>query len=395
MAGQRRVIGSEHVDRAGRRGRRHVEVEPGSIVTDQARESAERLGIELRTGPLDAPAPPASNGAAALFRGLYRRNPKWMPSTPAAGRSPIRFRKIGLLGAGGVGSALAQLLFNGHAADEIAIVDLVPGLAESLALDMMHSRGVTRSPARATGSTDAALIAGSDVIVVTAGRPRAPGMDRAELLQTNRRVIRALAERIRSSASSATVIVVSNPLDELTAEMLDGTGFPRERVLGMAGTLDSARFREALSTAAAVGIGDVDAMVIGSHGAEMVPLVSLARIRGLPVHRFLTEQAIADVVRDTVAAGARVVNLRRTASASVAPAHAVKEMVEHLRGALAGPVPATVALEGEFGIEGVSIGVPCLLGPNGLIEVDRLPISSEELVQLREAAEAIRSRLRN
>lgn len=391
--GRRRVVGSEHVARAGRRGRKFVEIEPGSIVTDQARESAARLGIELRTGPLDKPAPAASNGAAALYRGLYRRNPKWMPSSPVAGLGPSRFRKVGLLGAGGVGATLAQLLFNRNVADEIAIVDLVPGLAESLALDMTHSSGVTRTGARAIGGTDASLVADSDVVVVTAGRPRAPGMARSELLSINRRVVTTLAEIVRSAAPDATVIVVSNPLDEMTAEMLAGTRFPRERVLGMAGTLDSARFRSILSQAAAVDIKDVEAMVIGSHGSEMVPLVSLARIRGMPVSRFLTERSIERCVYETVAAGARVVEIRRTASASVAPAHAIMEMMDYMRGALAGPVPATVMLDGEFGIGGVPLGVPCILGVSGLISIDMPPLSDEELSRLRSAADAIRTRL--
>ncbi len=319
MAGARRVIGSEHVDRASRRGRRFLEVLPGSIVTEQARDSAARLGIELRLGPLDVPAAPASDGPAALFRGLYRRNPKWMAASPAAGRSPVTFQKVAIVGVGGVGAALAQLVFDRNAAEQVALIDLVPGLAESLALDMNHSSGVSRTDSHAEGGTDGELAANADVVAVTAGRPRAPGMDRSELLSINRRVIRSLAETIRSAAPDAVVIVVSNPLDEMTAEMLAAAQFPRERVLGMAGTLDSARFRQSLAAAAGVGISDVEAMVIGSHGAEMVPLISLARIRGRPLGRRLTEQSIADSVDRTVAAGAAVVGLRKTASASIAP----------------------------------------------------------------------------
>ena len=393
MARPRKVIGSEHVAHAGRRGRRFLEVLPGSIVTDQARDSAARLGIELRLGPFDLPAAPAGSGPAALYRGLYRRNPKWMPASPAAGRSPVTFRKVAIVGAGGVGAALAQLVFDRSAAEQVALIDLVPGLAESLALDMNHSSGVSRSESRAEGGTDAGLTADSDVVVVTAGRPRAPGMDRSELLSINRRVIRSLAETIRSAAPKAVVIVVSNPLDEMAAEMLAATQFPRERVLGMAGTLDSARFRRALATAAGVGVSEVNAMVIGSHGAEMVPLTSLARIRGMPLRRHLSEESIADCVERAVSAGARVVNLRQTASASIAPAHAVMEMLEYMRGALAGSVPATVGLEGEFGISGVAIGVPCRLGPQGLIEIDEAPISEAERRALVRAAEAVRGRL--
>ena len=393
MTGARRVIGAEHVDRAARRGRRSIEILPGSIITQQARETAARLDIDLRDGPFDSPAAPVGDGGAALYRGLYRRNPNWMPSSPAKGRSPARFGKAAIVGCGGVGAALAQLIFDGQIADRIAVIDLVPGLAESLALDMNHSSGVSRTGCRAAGGTDLGLAEGSDVVVVTAGRPRAPGMERSELLSVNRRIIRSLAETIRSSAPDSVVIVVSNPLDEMTAEMLAATQFPRERVLGMAGTLDSARFRDALAAAAGAEVADVEAMVIGSHGAEMVPLVSLAKIRGHPLRRHLSEQAVADCVRETVSAGARVVALRRTGSATAAPAHSVLELLQHMRGALAGSVPATAALEGEFGISGTAIGVPCRLGLKGLIEVDEMPVSDAELNALRRAAEAVRRRL--
>lgn len=389
----RRVIGAEEISRAGRRGRRHIEVLPGSIVTDLARDSAERTGIELRLGPLESPAIPAADGALALYQGLYRRSPKWMPASPREGRSPERFGKVAVVGAGGVGANLAQLIANRDIADTLAIIDVLPGLAESLALDINHARGVSRTGCRATGGTDAGLTEGSDVVVVTAGRPRSPGMSRSDLARTNARVMRNLAGTIRVAAPDAVVIVVSNPLDEMTAEMLAETGFPRERVLGMAGTLDSARFRESLARAAGVSIGEVEAVVIGSHGDEMVPLISLARIRGLPVLRFVTGDRLEACRGETLAAGARVLEIRKTASASFAPAHATMEILDHMRGALVGAVPVTVRLEGEFGISDVALGVPCILGVKGLIEVDAVPLSEGELADLRAAADAVRSRL--
>ena len=391
--GGRRVIGADEISRAGKQGRRHIEVLPGSIVTELARDSAERTGIELRLGPLERPAVPAPDGALALYQGLYRRNPKWMPATPRKGRSPVRFGKIAVVGAGGVGGNLAQLIASRDIADRLAIVDVLPGLAESLALDINHARGVSRAVCRASGGTDAGLTGGSDVVVVTAGRPRSPGMGRSDLVRTNARIIRNLAGTIRVAAPESVVVVVSNPLDEMTAEMLAETGFPRERVLGMAGTLDSARFRGALAHAAGVPIGEVEAIVIGSHGNEMVPLTSLARIRGLPVHRFVTEERLEACRTETRAAGARVLEIRRTASASVAPAHAAMEILDHMRGALVGAVPVTVRLEGDFGISDVALGVPCVLGAKGLIEVDTVPLSAKELADLRAAAAAVRSRI--
>ncbi|MDE0305138.1 MAG: malate dehydrogenase [Albidovulum sp.] len=393
MSVSRRVIGSEQVEKASRGGRRYIEVPPGGIVTVQARETAERLDVALRDGPLDRPQTPETDGAAALYRVLYRRSSKWMAPKPPAGRNPLRFRRIAIIGAGGVGGNIAHLAAARDAAGEIVIVDVVPGLAESIALDLNHSSGATRSKCAVSGSADPSASADADVVVVTAGRARSPGMSRADLLAVNRRTIRALGEKIRAASPGAVVIVVSNPLDEMTAEMLWATEFPRERVMGMAGTLDSARFRAELAHAARVGIDEVEAMVIGSHGGEMTPLVSLARIRGMPLDRFLDGEQISGCVERTISAGAKVVELRRTASASIAPAHAALELLDHMRGARVGPVPATVHLRGEFGIEGVPLGVPCLLGPKGLAEVAELTIDASERAKLKSASEAVRARI--
>lgn len=389
---RRRVVGAEHVEGASRRGRRYLEVTPGAIVTDQARDSAARLRVDLRTGPLDRPAVPAPDGAAALVRGLYRRNPKWTAPRPPAGRSAVRFGRVAVVGAGGVGGAVAHLAASAGMAEEVVLVDVVPGLAESIALDLNHAAGVTRSRSVARGGADLALAADADVVVVTAGRARAPGMSRADLREANGRTVRAVAEAIRTAAPRAVVLVVTNPLDEMTAEALLATEFPRERVLGMAGTLDSARFREALAREAGVEVGEVEAMVLGSHGPEMAPVVSRARIRGAPVDRVLSPAQIEACVERTIEAGARVVALRKTGSASLAPAHATVEVLDHLRGARAGAVPVSVRLEGEYGLEGVVLGVPCLLGPRGLIEVRELALAASERAALGRAAAAVRAR---
>ena len=389
--GRRHVVGAVHVERAGRRGRRHIEVLPGAIVTDLARDAAARWNVALRSGPLDRPAVARTDGAAALYRGLYRRSPKWMPSRPAEGRNPVRLGRVAIVGAGGVGAGVAHLAALGGMAREVVLVDIVPGLAESIALDLNHATGITRSPSRAEGGTSLALVAESDVVVVAAGRARSPGMRRADLREANRRTVGAVAEAVRTAAPAAVVIVVSNPLDEMTAEALRVTGFPRERVLGMAGTLDSARFRETLAREAGVPVADVEATVLGRHGEEMVPVVSGARIRGRPLDRFLTPAQVAACVERTVSAGARVVRLRRTGSASLAPAYATVEVLEHMRGARAGPVPVSVRLEGEYGIEGVVLGAPCLLGPRGLIEIVEQALSDDELAGLLRAAETARA----
>jgi malate dehydrogenase len=218
-------------------------------------------------------------------------------------------------------------------------------------------------------------------------------MSRKDLVEVNGRVIRAISEQIAAHAPEAIVLVVTNPLDEMTEAALLATGFPRERVLGMAGTLDSSRFRYHLAMAAGVSPADVSAFTLGSHGAEMVPITSKATIAGTSIRTVLDEAAIARAVRDTIDGGAAVVSLRRTGSATIAPAHAILEVLDGIRGARAGPIPVSVRLEGEYGIEGVVVGVPAILGRSGLIEVVELDLAPEELTALRAAAEAVRDRL--
>lgn len=393
MSDGRRVIGAEHIAEARARGRIVVEVLPDDIVTALAGETAERLGIQLVEGPIEKPAVARTDGATSMRRVLYRRSPKWAAPTPVTLRNVRRLAKIALVGAGGVGGNIGHLAANANIAAEIALIDVVPGLADSIALDLNHTSGITRTGTRAVGGTDLALVSGADVVVVSAGRPRTPGMSRADLIGVNRRVIHAAAEAIRTQAPNAIVIVVTNPLDEMTVEMLRATGFPRERVLGMAGTLDSSRFRNALAMAAGVSPADVEAFTLGSHGDEMAPIVSQARIKGRPLDVFLSAETIRACVRDAITGGGQVVALRKTGSATLAPAHAALELIDHIRGARVGPVPVSVMLRGEYGIDGVVLGVPCHLGRGGLVAVEELTLTDEERAALQAAAEAIRTRL--
>lgn len=389
----RRVIGSEHIENARRRGRLTFEILPGDIVTSLAEETAVRVGIDLVDGPIERPAVIRTDGATSLRRGLYRRSPKWKAPTP---RTPSRARclgKLALVGAGGVGGTVALLAAQAGIAREIALIDITPGLAEATALDLTHAGGIFRTDSRVIGGSSLDLISDADVIVVTAGRPRTSGMDRTDLIASNRRVIQTVAEAIRTAAPSSIVISVTNPLDEMTFEMLNGTGFPRERVLGMAGTLDSARLRQALAKAAGVTSADVEAICLGAHGDEMVPILSRARIKGRQLDVFLDYQTVEDAARDAVTGGGQVVALRKTGSATLAPAHATIELIDHIRGARAGSVPASVMLKGEYGLNDVVLGVPCNLGSNGLVMVEELSLSDEELVSLRRAAETARARL--
>lgn len=391
---RRRVIGSEHVREARQKGRRSIEVMPGDLVTSQAKDTADNLGIKLLDGPLEKPAAVKTDGVTAMRRAMHRRSPKWMAPKPSPSSSARKVGKLVLVGAGGVGQNIALLAANGDIAERIVLIDVVPGLAAAVALDLTHASGISRSSARISGSADLADAAGADVVVVTAGRPRTPGMTRADLLDINRRVIRGVAEAIRTQAPKAIVIVVTNPLDEMTMEMLRVTGFARNQVLGMAGTLDSSRFRNALALAAGVSTADVEATTLGSHGEEMVPVASRARIKGLPLDMFLTPQKIEACVKDAVTGGGQVVALRKTGSATIAPALSTIEVIEHIRGARAGTVPVSVKLEGEYGIRDVVLGVPCHLGGSGLLAIDELTLTEPELAALKSAAAAIAERLK-
>ena len=387
-----RVIGSDAVEEARQKGRLIVEVMPGDIVTALARESAQRLGLKLFDGPIEMAAPVRTDGSTAMRRALYRRAPKWQAPTRVV-RKARRLGKLALIGAGGVGGNIAHLAAMADMAEEIVLIDIAPGMAAATALDLNHASGITGAAGRCIGGESLNMVAGAEVVVVTAGRARSPGMTRADLIDVNARVIRAAGEAIRSEAPNAVVIVVTNPLDEMTVEMLNATGFPRERVLGMAGTLDSSRFRHALALAAGVSPADVEAITLGSHGEEMAPIPSRARIKGRPLEVFLSTDQIAACVNDAITGGGQVVALKKSGSATIAPAHASIELINHMRGARTGPVPVSVMLEGEYGVDGVVLGVPAHLGQGGLIKVDEMRITADEQASLHTAAEAIRTRL--
>jgi len=387
------VVGEQDVVDVWNSGRRKLHVLDGALVTHQAREAAERLGVVLVPGPPPEPTVPATDGTATMRRALYRRNPKWVASDRPKGLAPRTLRKLVVVGAGGVGANTAHLVANAGLAHEIVLVDVVPGAAEATALDLEHASGITGSASRITGGTSLGLVEDADVVVITAGRPRQPGMTRADLITVNGRVVAQVSEAVRDHAPEAIVVVVTNPLDEMTSVALESTQFPRERVVGMAGTLDSSRFRRSLARAAGVDPLDVDAFTLGSHGDEMVPVVSSATIKGRPLHTVLSAAQVEACVADTVTGGGQVVALRKTGSATLAPAHAVVEVLDAIRGARAGAIPVSVRLEGEYGIDGVVVGVPCLLGAEGVLEIVELSLADSERQALVAAAEAVRSRL--
>ena len=386
MPAQRRVIGTEAVTEAHRRGQRQLEVLPEDIVTALALESAQRLGIELVDGPLATTPPPLADSATRTQRSLYRRSPRWHTRATRTTHQWQPLNKLALVGAGGVGCNIAHLAANSNLARHIELIDITPGLAAATALDLHHAAGISVSAATLNGGTELSAVAGADVVVVTAGRPRTPGMTRNDLLELNHRVIRTCASTIATAAPEAVVIVVTNPLDEMTLAMLQETEFPRERVLGMAGTLDSARFRVALAAASGCRPGDVEALTLGSHGDEMVPVTSLARIKGRPVTDMLDDATLQSCVNTAVGGGGAVVALRKTGSATIAPAHAVIEVLEHMCGIRRGWVPVSIQLQGEYGFNSIVMGVPVHLGATGMTAIETLPLNTTELAALQQAA---------
>lgn len=387
------VIGESQVREEVSKGRRRIVFLPGDIITPQAQEVIGALGLELVEGPLPAPEPRAVDPATAVRRVLYRSAPRWMAPDPPVGIRPRRLTRLAVVGAGNVGTTVAHLAAAADMAAEIGLVDVVAGLAASVALDVEHTSGITGSAVKVEGGSESALLAGAEVVVITAGRPRSPGMDRAGLISINGRVVRSVAEEVAAHAPEAVIVVVTNPLDEMTVEALSASGFGRRQVMGMAGTLDSSRFRYLLAREAGVSPRDVQAFCLGRHGPEMVPVLSRATIRGRPVGRVLSAEQIQRCVRRTIGGGEAVVSLRRTGSAFLAPGHAICEVLDALRGQRVGMIPVSVMLEGEYGMEGIVLGVPALLGEGGLIEVVEMTLSEEEQRALQEAGEGVRSSL--
>jgi len=364
-----------------------------AVVTPQALEVADRLGVSIRHGAAAPLAVPDIDPARAVQRGLFRRSPRWTAPPPRRGAMPRRFTRVSIVGSGMVGATTAHLTALSGMADELALIDVVPGLAAATALDIEHASGITRSATRTRGGTALDLVAGAEVVVVTAGRPRSPGVTRAALLEINGRVVRDVAEAIRAHAPSAVVIVVTNPVDEMTYELWHASGLDDTQVLGMAGTLDSSRFRNALAAAAGVRPNDVSAVTLGSHGGEMVPVVSSATIKGRPARDVLAQHALEACAWSAVNGGGDVVSLRQTGSAFIAPAHAVVEVMDALRGATTDPVPVSAMLHGEYGVEGVFVGVRSRLGMQGVVEIIEDRLEPGEIQQLQDAAASIRGRL--
>jgi malate dehydrogenase len=302
------------------------------------------------------------------------------------------FVRVTIVGSGFVGATTAMRVAQKGLADEVVMVDVVEGLPQGLALDMNQSSPIEGFEPVVRGTNDYADTVGSEVVVITAGLPRQPGMSRMDLLEKNAGIMRQVAEQIRITSSGAFVMVVSIPLDEMTFLAAQVTEFPKERVMGMAGTLDSARLRYFVAEELGVSPSSVDAITLGSHGEAMVPLPGQATVDGKPLKDLVDEATLERLYQRTRDAGAEIVEYLKKGSAYYAPSAAVAEMVNAIVGDAKSVLPACAWVTGQYGISDVYVGVPVRLGRGGVEEVVELDLSESELAALREAAEGIRSK---
>ncbi len=300
--------------------------------------------------------------------------------------------KISIVGSGMVGSTTALRLLEDRTASSLVLVDVVEGLARAVALDLCQSAPLRGHTIEITGGSDYGPTEGSDLVVITAGVPRKPGQSRADLLGTNAEIVAGVAEQVARRSPSAVVIVVSNPLDEMTTLTWKVTGFPAERVVGMAGELDTSRYRYFVAEATGVHPTEVDAIVLGSHGETMVPLPRLTTVRGRPLSEILTAERIGEIVERTRNGGAEIVQLLPRGSAWMAPSASIADMVAAIVRDEGRVVPACAYLQGEYGVSGVYLGVPVRLGRRGVVEIVDLGLTSEEMALLHRAAETVRAR---
>ncbi|HEX2263212.1 MAG TPA: malate dehydrogenase [Pseudonocardiaceae bacterium] len=309
-----------------------------------------------------------------------------------------RFGQVAVIGAGFYGSTTAQRLAEYDIFDTVVLTDIIEGKPEGLALDLNQSRPVEGFETRVIGQTTGQdgsgyeTIAGSGIVVITAGLPRKPGMSRVDLIEVNARIVRQVAENVASHTPGAVVIVVSNPLDEMTALTQLATGFARHRVMGQAGMLDTARFTNFVAEELAVPVSSVRALTLGSHGDTMVPVPSACTVNGTPLPDLLSAEKIDELVTRTRNGGAEVVALLKTGSAYYAPSAAAARMVRAVHENSGAVLPVCAWVDGEYGVSGVYLGVTAELGQEGVRRVVETELTDSELAELRKAAETVRTK---
>ncbi len=298
-------------------------------------------------------------------------------------------QKITVVGAGQVGATCAQRLAERDYAD-VVLVDIVEGLPQGKVLDMNQSGPIVGYEPNHTGSNDYEEASGSGLVIITSGSPRKPGMSRDDLLEVNKSIVGDVAGRIAEKAPDATVIVVTNPLDAMCHAAYDALGFPRQRVIGMAGILDSARFRTFIAWELGVSARDVTGFVLGGHGDTMVPVVSYTSVAGVPIRQLLEDERIEEIVQRTRDGGAEVGKLLQTGSAFYAPSAAVVEMVDSIVLDQKRILPCAALCQGEYDVDGLFVGVPVRLGHDGIEEILQIELTDEERSGLSHSADSVR-----
>jgi malate dehydrogenase len=297
-------------------------------------------------------------------------------------------RKVTVVGAGNVGATAAQRIVDKELAD-VVLVDIVPGVPQGKALDLAESAPIEGYDCNVTGTNDYKDTAGSDVAVITAGIPRKPGMSRDDLLRTNYEIVKGVTEQVVKYSPNAIIIVVSNPLDAMAQTAYKVSKLPRERVIGMAGVLDSARYRAFIGMELKVSVDNIHAFVLGGHGDTMVPLPRYSTVAGIPITELLPKETIERLVQRTRDGGAEIVKLLNT-SAWYAPSAAIVEMVDAILNDRKKILPCAVHLEGEYGISGLFVGVPVKLGAKGVEQIIEITLTLEERAALQKSAAAVK-----
>ncbi|MCF8027672.1 MAG: malate dehydrogenase [Desulfobacteraceae bacterium] len=299
-------------------------------------------------------------------------------------------KKVTVVGAGNVGATAAQRLAEKQLCD-VVLVDIAEGLPQGKALDLAEAAPIEKHDACLTGTNDYAETAGSDIVIITAGIPRKPGMSRDDLLKTNSDIMKSVVKNIAEKSPDAVLIIVSNPLDAMCHVAFEASGFDKKRVIGMAGVLDSARFRCFIARELNVSVENTHAFVLGGHGDTMVPLPRFSTVAGIPITELMPKDRIDALVDRTRTGGAEIVSLLKTGSAFYAPASAAVEMAESILKDKKKILPCAVYLEGEYKINGLFIGVPVKLGSTGIEEVIEIELKDDEAADLQKSADAVRS----
>lgn len=298
-------------------------------------------------------------------------------------------KKITVVGGGNVGATAAQRIAEKQLAEEVVLVDVVEGMPQGKALDMWESGPVESFDTKVIGTNDYEATAGSDVVVITAGLPRKPGMSRDDLLAKNFEIVETVTKNVAAKSPDSILVIVSNPLDVMAYAAYKASGFPKERVVGMAGILDTARFRNFIAQELDISMKDVQALVLGGHGDSMVPLVRYSTVAGIPIADLIPQDRVDAIVERARKGGGEIVALLKTGSAYYAPSAAAVEMVDAIAKNRKRVLPCAAYLEGEYGVNGVYVGVPVKLGAKGIEQIIELKLNDEELAALKKSADGV------